>query len=59
MPTHFQIFRNRKLALPNFFISLLIAQSNLAFAAGGVGHGTYYATYSADDYIAVATLANR
>jgi hypothetical protein len=53
MPYRFQI-PDRKSAVFMLFIYVYFLQFGIALAAGGVSHGTYFATYIADDYIALA-----
>jgi hypothetical protein len=59
MPYRLQILRDRKSAVSIFFICGFFIQFGSALAAGGVSHGTYFATYTAGDYIALAIESRR
>jgi hypothetical protein len=53
MPFRFQI-PDQKSAVFIVFIYGFFLQFGIALAAGGVSHGTYFATYTSGDYIALA-----
>jgi hypothetical protein len=60
MPNRLQIARNGKVAAANFLVYLLLVGQ--CFAAPdfpGVAHGTYFAMYVADDFVALAIDSRR
>jgi hypothetical protein len=59
MPIRLQNFRYRTRAIAILFIYFLLARPGSAMAADGVNHGTYFATYTGDDYIALAIESRR
>jgi hypothetical protein len=58
MPHRLQIFRDRKTAVAVLFMCVFFVRPACAIA-GGVSHGTYFATYTGDDYTALAIESRR
>jgi len=58
MPNWLQVLRNRKCAFANCLVYFFILHLGVASAAG-VSHGTYFALYLDDGYIAVAIESRR